>query len=105
MSNSAWLYFLAYSLGPVHIRKYDHQGAGRFGQGFDDYEEELRAFSRKREWEREKEKHKKRTSVSPSSSDEKESKALGSQPSRKRLKKQKTKNKGTLADDSEGSII
>ena len=83
------------------MRRYDHQGAGRFGQGFDDYEEELRAFSRKREWEREKEKYRKRISVSPSSSDDEES---GSQPKRKRLNKQRSKSKGTLPNGTEGNM-
>ncbi len=95
---------ISYALGPVHMQRYDHQGPGRFGQGFDDYEEELRAFSQKREWEREKEKHKRRINVSPSSSDDEKFKASGSQPKRKRLKKQKIKTKDTLADISEGSM-
>ena len=86
----------------MHVRRPIRKGAGRFGQGFDDYEEELRAFSRKRQWEREKEK---RTCVSPSSSDDEESKSPGSQPRKKRFKKQKTRNKGTLPEDSDGMCL
>ena len=91
-------------LGPVHVRRYDPQGSGRLGQVMDDYEEELRAFSRKREWEREREKHKKRPSVSPSCSEDEKSRGSGSQLKRKRHKKLRSKNKGTLPNDSEGSL-
>ena len=98
--------YLVHISEPVRMRRCDHQRAGTFGQALDDYEEELRAFSRKREWEREKEKHKKRICVSPSSSDD-ESKGPGSQlrTKRKRLKKHKAKNKGTSLYDSEGNML
>ena len=82
------------------MRKYDRHKADRYSLSVDDYEDELRAFSRKREWEREREKHKKTPSLSPSSSEDEKS---NSQPKKKRHNKLRGKRKSVLPYDSEGT--
>jgi len=54
--------------GPMGMRRFSH-GRGPFEEGFDEYEEELRAFSRKREWEKEHEKRKEKRKRHSSESD------------------------------------
>ena len=92
------------------MRRYSPQGPGGFSQGMDDYEEELRAFSRKREWEREREKHKEGQSItSPSASeDEKCEKSASQRRKRQKDKRKKLGRKMKVKDTSpvetEGSI-
>ena len=93
----------------MNVRKYGTQGHG-FGKGMDDYEEELRAFSRKREWEREREKHESRPSSSESGSEEEKSDGSGSHQKKKpmeRTKKAKrsTRTKQTSLEDIDGNIL
>ena len=73
----------------------------------DDYEEELRAFSRKREWEREREKHKKRLNTSPSDSEEEASGSHRKKKVKERNKKSERsiKMKEISADDTDGNIL
>lgn len=95
----------------LNVRKYGPLGHG-FSKGMDDYEEELRAFSRKREWEREREKHKSRPSSSPSGSEDEKSDVSGSHQKKKlreRTKKTekcaRTKQTSPEDTESDGNIL
>lgn len=90
----------------MNVRNYGSRGQ-EFGKCMDDYEEELRAFSRKREWEREREKHKNRLS---SSSEDEKSEVSGShrrKKPRERTKKpeRSAKIKEKSLEDTDGIIF
>ena len=79
--------------GPMGMRRFSH-GHGSFEEGFDEYEEELRAFTRKREWEKEHEKRreKRKKRVSDSDSDESDSEDSSSRQ-KKKSSKEREKHK------------
>ena len=93
------------------MRRFGPQPPGGYSQGMDDYEEELRAFSRKREWEREREKHKKRESTSPSGAEEEKLETVSAFQRKKRPKEKhkklgkKAKVKESSPIDSDGSVL
>ena len=87
------------------MRRYGPQGPGEFSQGMD-YEEELRAFSRKREWERERERHIKRHSASPSDSDNERSQQSGSLVKKNKKDVHTSSDiKGSSLNDSHGKCL
>ena len=89
----------------IGMRRYGPQVPGEFSRSMD-YEEELRAFSRKREWEREREKHIQRPNTSPSGSENEKSEgsdSLAKKNKKDRLVKSgKNKVKDSSPDESNG---
>ena len=80
--------------GPMGMRRFSHgRGPGPFEEGFDEYEEELRAFTRKREWERERDKRKDRKKRHASSSDSEDSDSDDSSSKKKKKAREKEKHK------------
>ena len=72
--------------GMMGVRRFSH-GHAPYEEGFDDYEDELRAFSRKREWEKEREKRKERKKRRSTSSEGEESDSEDSSSRRKKKSK------------------
>lgn len=89
----------------IGMRRYGPQVPGEFSRSMD-YEEELRAFSRKREWEREREKHVRSQNTSPSGSENEKSEGSDSLEKRNKkdrlIKSGKDKAKCSLSDESDG---